>query len=301
MDHLAEQAVDAINDVAGTHPGARAAHAKGTVLAGTFTPAGSGLTRAAHMQQEPVRVTARFSNGGGDPGVPDYAREGRGLAVKFYLPDGSRTDVVALSLPCFIVRTPEDFVAFTRARKPDPATGQPDLEKVGAFVADHPEAIPAIQATLGTEPPESYATVTYNSIHAFRWIAPDGSECFVRYRFEPEAGERSIRDEEAKERGWDYLQEEIAERESAAFRLFVVVAEAGDPVDDPTVAWPEEREHVEVGRLVLAGPDPEREHGDDILVFDPTRLTDGIELSEDPILIFRPRAYSVSVARRAGV
>ena len=141
MDHLAEQAVDAINDVAGTHPGARAAHAKGTVLAGTFTPAGSGLTRAAHMQQEPVRVTARFSNGGGDPGVPDYAREGRGLAVKFYLPDGSRTDVVALSLPCFIVRTPEDFVAFTRARKPDAATGQPDLEKVGAFVADHPEAI----------------------------------------------------------------------------------------------------------------------------------------------------------------
>ena len=98
--------------------------------------------------------------------------------------------------------------------------------------------------------------MTYDSIHAFRWIAPDGSECFVRYRFEPEAGERSIRDEEAKERGWDYLQEEIAERESAAFRLFVVVAEAGDPVDDPTVAWPEEREHVEVGRLVLDGPGP---------------------------------------------
>jgi catalase len=34
-------------------------------------------------------------------------------------------------------------------------------------------------------------------------------------------------------------------------------------------------------------------------VFDPTRVTAGIELSDDPILHFRPRAYSASVERRA--
>ena len=50
---------------------------------------------------------------------------------------------------------------------------------------------------------------------------------------------------------------------------------------------------------MLSGPDPERERDGDILVFDPTRVTDGIELSDDPILRFRPRAYSVSVARRS--
>src|SRR5688500_18732013 len=98
MDELAEPAADAINAIAGKHPGHRAAHAKGTLLTGTFTPSASGLTTAAHMQDEPVRVTARVSNGGGDPGIPDYAKEGRGLAVKFYLPDGSRTDVIGLSL-----------------------------------------------------------------------------------------------------------------------------------------------------------------------------------------------------------
>jgi catalase len=76
------------------------------------------------------------------------------------------------------------------------------------------------------------------------------------------------------------------------------VAEEGDPVDDPTVAWPEERERVEVGRLVLTGPETGRERDGDILVFDPTRVTAGIELSDDPILRFRPKAYSVSVARR---
>jgi catalase len=300
MSTLAEQAVDAINDIFGRHPGHRAAHAKGTLLAGTFTPSNSGLTRAGHMQDEPVRVTARVSNGSGDPGTPDHEREGRGLAVKFYLPDGTRTDVVCLSLPCFLARTPEDFIEFTRARRPDPQTGQPDMEKLGAYLSAHPEALPAIQATLGADPPESYATVAYNSIHAFRWTAADGSSRFVRYRFEPEAGERMISDEEAKQRGPDYLQEEIAGREVAAFRMLVVIAGDGDPVDDSTAAWPDERERVEVGRLELAGPDAERERGGDILVFDPTRVTDGIELSGDPILRFRPEAYSASVVRRSG-
>jgi catalase len=300
MDELAEQAVDAINDISGRHEGHRAAHAKGTLMVGTFTPSRSGLTTAAHMQDEPVRVTARLSNGSGDPGMPDYAKEGRGLAVKFYLPDGSRTDVVALSLPCFFARTPEDFLEFTRARKPDPETGQPDFAKIGAWLEAHPEAGPAIQAAVTADPPESYATVTYNSIHSFRLTAPDGTERFVRYRFEPEAGESTLSEEDAKSRGRDYLQEEIAARDSAAFRMIAVIAEKGDAVNDPTVAWPEEREKAELGRLELSGLDTEREKAGDILVFDPTRVTDGIDLSDDEILRFRPRAYSASVTRRSG-
>ena len=63
------EVVDAINDIAGAHPGHRAAHAKGTLCAGTFraTRAAAKLTRAAHMQGRPVRATVRFSNGGGNP------------------------------------------------------------------------------------------------------------------------------------------------------------------------------------------------------------------------------------------
>jgi catalase len=300
MDEFAEQVVDAINDISGKHPGARAAHAKGTLLRGTFTPAGSGLTTAAHMGHEAVAVTARFSNGGGDPGIPDYAKEGRGLAVKFYLPDGSTTDIVALSLPCFFVRTPDDFLEFTRLRKPDPETGQPDFEQLGEWMGSHPEAGPAIQAAVTADPPQSYATVAYNSIHSFKWTAPDGTERWVRYRFEPEGGERTLSEDAARELGRDYLQEEIVGRDSSAFRLVVVVASDGDEVSDPTVAWPSDRETVEVGRLELSGPDTEREQGDDILVFDPTRVTDGIELSDDQILRFRPRAYAASVTRRSG-
>jgi catalase len=71
-------------------------------------------------------------------------------------------------------------------------------------------------------------------------------------------------------------------------------------VDDPTAVWPEERETVAAGVLELTELDTERETGGDVLVFDPMRVTDGIEPSDDPILRFRPDSYSVSVERRSG-
>jgi catalase len=303
---LAEDAVNAMNEASGQHPGHRAAHAKGMLLSGTFTatPEAARLTRAAHMQGDPVRATVRFSNGGGNPGIPDYAKEGRGLAVKLYLADGSKTDLVAVSTPVFVVRTPEDFVELNRLRKPDPETGQPDMERLGAWLGEHPEALPAIQHVLGGDPPASYAQVAYNGLHAYRWINAEGEARFVRFGWRPEAGEATIPEEEAREGGADYLQDEIARRVGSgpvAFRLVVRLAEDGDPIDDPTAAWPDEREAVEVGRLEVTGPEEEREKGDDVLVFDPTRVVDGIELSDDPILNFRPKAYSVSVERRSGV
>ena len=228
MDELAEQVVDALNELTGKHAGHRAAHAKGTLMAGTFTPSGAGLTTAAHMSGDPVPVTVRFSNGSGNPHAADYAQEGRGMAVKFYLPDGSRTDVVAIDQPCFFARTPEDFLEFARVRKPDPETGEPDMAKVGAYLGEHPEALPNIQHFLSTTPPESYVTCAYNSLHSFRWTDADGNSRYVRYRFEPEAGESRIDAEEAKGRGREYLQEDIVTRAGAAFRLLVVIAEEGD-------------------------------------------------------------------------
>jgi catalase len=291
MSSLAEEVVDAINVLSGSHAGHRAAHAKGTLLTGTFTPNGSGLTTAAHMQDTPSRVTARFSNGGGDPNIPDYAHEGRGMAVKFYAPGGEKTDIVAITMTAFFVRTPEDFLSFTQARR-DPEKLMPE------WIGAHPEALPPIQAFLASGLPASYANGTYNSLHSFRWTDADGESRYVRYRWEPEAGEETLSAEDAKARGRDYLQEDILARGESAFRLFVVIADESDPVDDPTVAFPDERERVEVGRLVLDGPELEREQGDDVLVFDPTRVIEGIELSDDPILRFRSEAYRESVGRR---
>ena len=304
-DPRAEQAVDAINDVSGRFDGARAAHAKGTLCAGTFTPApgAAELTRAAHMQGDPVRVTVRLSNGSGNPGAPDGERtEGRGMAIKFYLPGGGTADIVSLTLPVFFVRTVDDFLTFTRSRKPDPETGQPDMEALGAFMGEHPETAAALQLILPTfVPPRSYATCAFNSLHAFR-LEPAGR--WVRWRIEPEAGIEHLPEDEIDRATPDYLQDEIRERLEGGpvrFRLLARLGEEGDPVDDPTAAWPDEREAVEMGTIELTGLDTSREQDGDVLVFDPTRVTDGIELSADEILNFRPDAYAVSVFRRTGV
>src|SRR3954447_25563513 len=89
-------AVDAANERFGRHPGHRALHAKGVRCAGTFTatPQAAALSSAAHLQGEPAPVVARLSNGAGNPRVPDYAADVRGLAVKIDLPGGGRTDLV---------------------------------------------------------------------------------------------------------------------------------------------------------------------------------------------------------------
>ena len=78
------------------------------------------------------------------------------------------------------------------------------------------------------------------------------------------------------------------------------MAEEGDPLDDPTLAWPDERETIELGRLEVTGLAFDRDRDGDVLVFDPVRVTDGIETSDDPILHARSDAYAESVLRRSG-
>jgi catalase len=306
-DDLARQAVDAINAITGNHPGFRAAHAKGTLCAATFTPAAEAreLSRAAHFRDASTRAHVRFSNGSGDPNASDCEpREGRGMATKFYLADGTTTDVIGITLPAFFVNTVDGFLDFCRARTPDPATGEPDPAAIGAFLEQHPEALTAGAAVLSASPPESYMRCAYNSLHAYRFVDDAGGSRYIRYRWEPEAGEANITVEDAEARGPNYLQDDLATRldgAPTAFELSVQIADDGDDVDDPSVPWPEDRQRVTLGRLEVTGLAHDREQGDDVLVFDPTRVTDGIELSDDPILRFRSDAYAESVLRRTGV
>jgi catalase len=307
MATLYEEIVAAIDGVSGgPYPGRRAAHAKGTLCRGSFTasPAAGELSRAEHLSGETVPATVRFSNGSGNPGLPDNSRtDGRGMAVKLHLADGAETDSVTLTLPVFFARTAEDFLAFTRARRPDPATGQPDMERLGALLAEHPETAAALQLILPSfVPPASYATCAFNSLHAFALVDEEGERTWVRLRWQPEAGEHTLADDEIDTAGADYLQEELAERlarEPIRFRLVATLAEDGDPLDDPTVAWPEERERVELGELELTELAPPEDSKQPI-VFDPNRLVDGVEPSDDEILAARSPAYSVSIARRSG-
>jgi catalase len=80
----------------------------------------------------------------------------------------------------------------------------------------------------------------------------------------------------------------------------VQIAADDDSTVDPSKPW-RSTKNVTVGTLDITGVDTEREHGGDIVVFDPMRVTDGIEPSNDPVLRFRSLAYSASVKLRTGV
>jgi catalase len=303
---MGERLVDSLHEAYGRHVGHRAAHAKGVLCAASFAPSQDAvrLTTAAHLQAGagPVRAHVRFSNGGGNPTVPDSNRDARGMAVKWYLPNGTTTDVVALSLPVFFARTPEDLLEFNVARRPDPATGAPDTAAVVAYLESHPEAVAAVTAAMGHPIPASYAGLSYHGLHTFWFVDSTGGRHAVRYLLSPAAGPAILDDNAVAAAGPDYLAAELAQRlasEPVVFFLDATLAEPGDPIDDPTAQWPAERATVRLGELTITGVATDRERDGDVLVFDPTRLPPGIACSDDPILHARPAAYRVSVARRA--
>jgi len=288
----------------GRFDGFRAAHAYGRIYVGTFTatPAAKTLSRAAHFQGTPVPVTARLSGASGDPRKkPENIVA---MATKFYLPDGTVTDLIAITLPAFFARTPEQFLEFTAAKTADPATGKPDLAKLQAYAIKYPNAGRVLKLIYSQPALVSFAEVSYRPLHTFYFVNAEGVGRWARYHWEPEAGVAGQPLEELAKLPQDYLYDELEVRLHAGpviFRLELELAKDGDPVDDPSAMWPDGRERVVVGHLELLRPITEAELGDSVMLHDPTLVTDGIEVSpDDQIIAVRRGAYLVSVAERTG-
>src|SRR5262245_20717086 len=282
------QIVTAMRTLAGSHPGFRPAHAKGLVCTGRFqaSPAARRLSRAPHLQGQSVAAIIRFANAAGDPAVHDGVPNVRSLSVKFQLPDGKSADILANSVEGFIARTPEELLEFLRAQLPDPSTGRPVADAVPKFLSTHPVAAAFIARLMQKPIPASYAQSRYHAEHAFRFTAADGTSRFGRYHFVPEASEAFLSPDDAGKLAPDFLREELdnrLRRGPAAFRLFLQLAAAGDPTDDPTALWPADRPQVELGRLEVISISPTGAEDERRLIFDPTNRTDGIDLSGDPV------------------
>lgn len=302
--YLSEKLVDVLHQVSGgVHPGFRPIHAQGRVYRGTFTASTDAkrFTRAVHMQGQAVPTTIRYSLGPGDPAAPPDNTIG--MACKFYLPDGRVTDLLAVNHKVFPARTPEEFVELFEALRPEPATGTSDMARLGAFLDSHPQVARAVRMTQADPAPVSFAQTAFHALHAFRFVNAQGQARYARYHWLPRAEQAGQSLEELQSRPQDSLFRELEDRlrrAAAVFTLALELAEEGDPTDDPTVLWPEGRQMVTIGSLEVAKPVTPEEIGDPVLVHDPTHVTDGIELSDDPILQARRGAYDVSVAQRTG-
>ncbi|OBH26778.1 catalase [Mycobacterium sp. E342] len=297
-----DEAIEAIRGTGGAQPGCRALHAKGTLYRGTFTatPDAAMLTRAKHLDGSTVPALIRLSNGAGNPNQRDNVPGIRGMAVKFTLPDGSTTDVVTQTARLFVSSTPDGFVDLLKAMRPGLTT---PLRMAKHFLT-HPRLLGALPVLRDANKiPASYATIEYHGLHAFRWVAADGSARFVRYHIVPAAAENYLSASAAQGEGPDFLTDELNARLASGPVRFDYRVQIGGPTDstvDPSAPW-QSTQIATVGTLEITGLETEREHGGDIVVFDPMRVTDGIEPSDDPVLRFRTLAYSASVKLRTGV
>src|ERR1700720_3972327 len=293
------QLVETMRTLAGPHPGFRPVHAKGIVCSGTFRASAGAraVSRASHLQGQPVATVLRFSNSSGNPEVHDGIPSARALAVKFQLPDGKNADILALHIEGFPARTPEAFLAFLRAQLPDPATGKPAPDAVPRFLESHPATRAFIERLTKKPVPLSYGQASYYAEQAFKFTGADGSSRFGRYRWIPEAGEAYLSPDDASKRSANFLREELESRlrkGPVVFRLLLQLAGESDPTDDVTALWPADRPLVELGRLEVTRISPTSAADERRLVFDPTNVTDGIGLSADPIPLARSAAYSIS-------
>lgn len=294
------QVVDAMNKVFGVHPGFRATHAKGIVVEGSFrgSAEGAALSKAVLFDGSTIPVTVRFSNNGGVPNIPDGSADANphGLALKFRLPDGSETDMVTNSLKFFPVATAAELRDLLEAVAASPPNA-PKPTKLEQFIASHPTVV-AAGATVAT--PDSLANEEYHGVNAFVLVNKAGEKQPVRYRIVPE---RLVHMDpvEAAKRPSDFLMKELPERLKrgpVTFYLKAQLAGPGDQTSDPSRPWPADRKVVELGVLTLDRAVPDSADAEKKLLFLPGQVTDGIELSDDPMISVRSSAYAVSFSRR---
>jgi catalase len=294
------QIVDLANKVDGVHPGFRAFHAKGVVVEGSFKGSAEAaqLSRATLFNGSKIPVTARFSDGSGMPTVPDGSPAmPRGIAIKYHLPGRADTDMVTNSFKFFPVGTGEDFRDLLQAivaSSPD----APHPNKVEQFFAGHPNAPKAI----GSLPiPDSFADEEYHGIDAFIFVSKSGQRQAVRYLVVPEKLVHLTLEGAAKQSP-DYLFDDLAKRiaqKPLVFHLKAQLAEPGDQTKDASQPWPDGRKVVDLGVLTLKKVVPNSLEAQKKLLFLPTNLTPGIELSDDPLPSVRSAAYGVSFGRRS--
>ena len=299
---LANNLLQQLDLIFGVHPGYRAAHAKGALLTGSFTPSPGAerLTRAPHITRASTPVTVRFSNSTGLPQIPDSVPDAnpRGLAIRFNLAEHVHTDIVSHSTNGFPTRDGYEFLEFLKAAA---ASGPdaPSPKPIELFLGSHPAALRFVQAPKPF--PTSLAREAFFAVTAYAFTNAAGETKFGRYRILPEQGTEFFADADVAALAPNYHFDELRGRVARGpirFKVVVQVAAPGDATDDATVAWPESRERVELGTIELTEAVKDDAAEQKQIIFDPIPRVDGIEPSADPLLELRAAIYLLSGRRR---
>ncbi|WP_417690272.1 catalase family peroxidase [Pseudidiomarina sp.] len=276
------------------HEGFRRAHAKGFCIAGDFVSSGAlaQYSNAPMFAATTTPLLGRISIAGNNPLAPDLKAPVRSLALSIAT---SSTEVWRTAMntpPVMAVRNPQDFYQQLQA------LGNGTIQQ---FFAEHPESAAFRAWAADYQQTSSFATEVYNSINAFYLINDVGTQQAVRWQAVPRAAaDHEIPAEFAGSD--DALQNEFAARLAAdpvIFDLVFTLAEPGDDEADPTVLWPDARQQIVAGQLVIRDMTPQADGACNAINFDPMVLPTGMAATADKILRARSAAYAESYRRRA--
>jgi catalase len=301
----------------------RVVHARGFVCYGELEVTGkcgdepvSKYTRA-RLFQEPGKKTPlaiRFSTVIGGRDSSEVTRDPRGFAVKFYTEDGN-WDLVGNNMAVFFIRDAIKFPDVIHSLKPDPITFRQEPNRIFDFMSQTPESMHML--TLLFSPrgiPAAYRFMEGFGVNTYRWVNSQGKTVLVKYHWHPRLGVASLTEEEAgKVQAKDLgsaskdLFEAIERGDYPQWDFFVQIMEDGehpeldwDPLDD-TKIWPEDQFPLRhIGVMTLKENVKDHHNENEQIAFGTGVLVDGLDFSEDKMLVGRTFSYSDTQRHRVG-
>ncbi|MFJ2661532.1 catalase [Arthrobacter koreensis] len=301
----------------------RVVHARGFVAYGEFEATGkwgdepiSKYTRAK-LFSEPGKktdVAIRFSTVIGGRDSSEAARDPRGFAVKFYTEDGN-WDMVGNNLGVFFIRDAIKFPDVIHSLKPDPVTFRQEPARIFDFMSQTPESMHMLVNLFSPRGiPADYRHMQGFGVNTYRWVNADGESKLVKYHWQPRQGVKSLTEEDAANiQAGDLghaskdLYEAIERGDYPQWDLYVQMMDDNDhpeldfdPLDD-TKTWPEEVFVPQlVGTMTLNRNVSDHHNENEQISFGTGVLVDGLEFSDDKMLVGRTFSYSDTQRYRVG-
>jgi catalase len=302
----------------------RVVHARGATAFGYFEAYGSvggepvaQFTRAKLFQEKGKRtdLAIRFSTVAGGRDSSEAVRDPRGFAVKFYTEDGN-WDLVGNNLGVFFIRDAIKFPDFIHSQKPDPVTFERQVaNRVFDFVSQTPESLHMISLIFSPRgTPASYRTMQGFGVNTYKWVNAAGETVLVKYHWTPKQGVKSWTAADADvAQGIELgihtkdLYAAIANGDYPEWELAVQIMSDDehpelpfDPLDD-TKVWPENEFPLRpVGKMVLNRAPENFFAESEQIAFGTGVLVDGLDFSDDKMLVGRTFSYSDTQRYRVG-
>lgn len=301
----------------------RVVHARGAAAHGYFEAYGklgdepiADFTRAKLFQtagkQTPIFL--RFSTVIHGGHSPETLRDPRGFAVKFYTEDGN-WDLVGNNLKVFFIRDATKFPDMVHAFKPDPLTNRQDNGRFFDFIANTPEATNMVTYLFSQWGiPASYRFMEGSGVNTYKWVNADGRAVLVKYHFEPKQGIKGLTQDEANaiqatnfNHATQDLYDSIEKGDYPEWEMFVQIMSDDDHPEldfdplDATKIWPREQfPFLPVGKIVLNRNPSNFFAETEQVAFGTGVLVDGLDFSEDKLLVGRTFSYSDTQRYRIG-